>query len=463
MTPQIRLVAVLLLWPSSACHDASGSAGKAPGARQVVAAKATGEPLMCREHGVPEALCTKCNPALVPVFKARGDWCSEHGFPESFCPICKPGATFPDVGTPEPAGSTKTGGSPALVRLRTPAIEAAAGIETVAARRAEAATFVDCTAKIAFHIDRVADVQAIVPGIIRRVLVELGASVVVGTPLFEIESLRVSEIQGELQTARGLVRAAVANVGRHRTLRVWGATSTRRLEVALQELASAKARVRVAEASLRMAGAVGSQPSGRYTLAAPLAGTVVRRPGVIGALAAAGRSLATVADTSVVQVRCQVPESAASQLALGQKMRVTVAGIDTGAVDGKITWIAAEVDPRTRTVTARADVPNPTGSLRANQFARARIETGAPASAILVPRVAIQRIDDTDVVFVRKSQGIYERRVVRRLGGGEMARVQGDVREGDAVVTTGAILLRTEMLPGSIGAGCCASDAPGGK
>src|SRR5213594_1489452 len=45
---------------------------------------------LCKEHGVLEAVCTKCNPALIAVFKAKGDWCEEHGFPESVCPICHP-------------------------------------------------------------------------------------------------------------------------------------------------------------------------------------------------------------------------------------------------------------------------------------------------------------------------------------------------------------------------------------
>lgn len=44
----------------------------------------------CDEHGVPESQCTRCNPKLVPAFKATGDWCSEHGLPESQCLICNP-------------------------------------------------------------------------------------------------------------------------------------------------------------------------------------------------------------------------------------------------------------------------------------------------------------------------------------------------------------------------------------
>jgi len=44
----------------------------------------------CDEHAVPESQCTRCNPALVPAFKATGDWCEEHGVPESQCTKCNP-------------------------------------------------------------------------------------------------------------------------------------------------------------------------------------------------------------------------------------------------------------------------------------------------------------------------------------------------------------------------------------
>ena len=41
-------------------------------------------------HGVAKALCTRCNPKLAPVFKAKGDWCAEHERPESQCVLCHP-------------------------------------------------------------------------------------------------------------------------------------------------------------------------------------------------------------------------------------------------------------------------------------------------------------------------------------------------------------------------------------
>lgn len=44
----------------------------------------------CKEHGVPESVCTRCDAKLIPQFQAKGDWCKEHGLPESQCIACHP-------------------------------------------------------------------------------------------------------------------------------------------------------------------------------------------------------------------------------------------------------------------------------------------------------------------------------------------------------------------------------------
>lgn len=56
----------------------------------------------CAEHGVPESQCTRCNPSLIPAFKATKDWCEEHGLPESQCTKCNPGLQIKRP--PKPAG-----------------------------------------------------------------------------------------------------------------------------------------------------------------------------------------------------------------------------------------------------------------------------------------------------------------------------------------------------------------------
>lgn len=504
----MTIMGLLGVWALAACED--GAVHRGAGGLATPLALATSV-ARC-EHGLPPALCTKCNPALAAVFQAKGDWCAEHGFPESFCPICHPDAEIPDVGAapaaadwcaghalpeskctkcnpslvakyraagdfceahgfPEsvcpvcnpqapPPGAEQAAIEARIVRFRTPDIERVAGIQTALAERATASAGVECTARIAFDADRVADVRAIVPGIVRRVRVELGARVERGAPLFELESTRVGEIQGALQTARERVRTAQADLERQRGLRARDIASARQVEVAEQELAGAQAEARIAEATLKMAGAAQSTPSGRYTLVAPIAGTVVRRPAILGLLATESASLATIADTSVMWAMCDVPEAHVFRVALGQKVVVRVAGREEAPLEGVLTWISAEVDPRTRTVAARAEVDNEHGRLRAHQFARARIETGDAHRGVTVPREAVQRVETREVVFVRTAQGVYEPRVVQRHGDGDRVQVEGRIQAGDAVVTTGAVLLRTEIMPGSIGAGCCEVEPP---
>ncbi len=347
------------------------------------------------------------------------------------------------------------------MRFRSPKLEHRAGIQTVTARPGKAADVVECTARIAFDADKVADVRAIVPGVVRRVRVELGEQVEPGTPLFDLESTQVGEIQGALQKARQRERTAKANLERQKRLLEDNITSERQVEVAEQELASAQANARAAQATLRMAGAAQAAPSGRYTLTSPIAGTIVRRPAVVGVLASESESLATIADTSMMWALCDVPEAHAPRVELGQTVLVAVQGTEQPPLEGKLTWIAAEVDPRTRTVTARAEVPNPKGSLRANQFAKAHIQVGAAKTAVSIPRSAVQRVGNKEVIFIRAGQGVYQPRVVYRQGAGQHVQVEGQVQPGDQVVTTGAVLLRTEIIPGSIGAGCCEIDPPG--
>jgi cobalt-zinc-cadmium efflux system membrane fusion protein len=60
--------------------------------------------------------------------------------------------------------------------------------------------------------------------------------------------------------------------------------------------------------------------------------------------------------------------------------------------------------------------------------------------------------------------GLYEPRiVVAGAGDAKEVQVTGDVEPKDAIVTTGAYLLKTELSPESIGAGCCEVEAPEAK
>jgi cobalt-zinc-cadmium efflux system membrane fusion protein len=459
-----RAVVLSLLVLLTCCDGDRDRDGVKPGSGQAAASAPAAADGMCAEHGVPEALCTKCNPALANVFKAKGDWCEEHGFPESYCPICNPDTTFPNVGsapTPSAVPASRSFAPGTQVRFKSAEIEKTAGIETVLARKASVGSGVSCTARIDYNRNKLADIRALVPGVVRKLRVDLGQKVKKGAALFVLESTQVGEFQARLPGLEQQVRTARANHKRKNELAAGGLVAQRKVEVAQQELASAEAALASARSALRLAGASGG---GSYVLTAPLAGTLVRRPAVVGAYATAETSLGTVANTSTMWVLFDIPEASASAVAVGQSVNIIIDGGGDVGRRGEITWVGSEVDPKTRMVAARAEIENKSGTVRANQFARAVIETTSSTDAIMVPRDALQRFGDKSLVFVRLSAGLYEPRlVVAGSGDAEEVQITGDVKPKEAVVTTGAYLLKTELSPESIGAGCCDVEAPEAK
>ena len=44
----------------------------------------------CKEHGIPEHLCSMCNDKVAAECKKKGDWCKEHDRAKSQCFKCDP-------------------------------------------------------------------------------------------------------------------------------------------------------------------------------------------------------------------------------------------------------------------------------------------------------------------------------------------------------------------------------------
>mgnify|MGYP001811278954 CR=1 FL=1 len=97
-----------LSWVTGCSRPDADAARPAPTAAATSAIHAAGDVKpgsyedWCGEHGVPESQCTRCNPDLIPAFKATRDWCEEHSLPESQCTKCNPGIKI--VRPPRPSG-----------------------------------------------------------------------------------------------------------------------------------------------------------------------------------------------------------------------------------------------------------------------------------------------------------------------------------------------------------------------
>ncbi|WP_368670502.1 efflux RND transporter periplasmic adaptor subunit [Myxococcus sp. AM011] len=404
----------------------------------------------CGEHGVPEAKCTKCKPQLIAKFIEAGDYCREHGYPESVCPYCHPELVkaagqqppeFPEPGT--------------LVRLASVDIERKAGIQT---QRAEAQSFaqtLEVVGQLDFNQNRLAQLSARAEALIAEVKVDVGDVVKAGQPLAVLTSAGVGETQAQLSASKARLETARAALAREEALAQRGISPLKEVQEAKSALAAAEAEYQAALAGLSAAGASAGSTGGRYVLGAPFAGTVVLRDAVAGRTASAGQTLIAVADLTTMWALLEVPEESATLVKPGQKVALRFEGQGGHLREATVSRVAATVDPASRTVRVRVDLPNPDASLKAGLFLRASIQVSGEKEALLLPREAIQEAQGRHLVFVRSGEGVYQP-VPVEVGAAQGNRVpvlQG-LSAGAEVVTTGAFLLKTEILKDSIGAGC---------
>lgn len=404
---------------------------------------------MCSEHGVLEAVCTKCNPRLAVVFRAKGDWCAEHGFPESFCPTCKPERK----GMPPVDAADET----ATIRFASSDVAPAAGIATSPARREVTRPAVTAPARIEHDPARTASVNARATGVARTVHVSVGSRVKAGDALVTIESAAVTADRSRLGAARKREQVSAAAVARQKRLAAGGMLPVKELQASEQELAAARGEVEALAAS---AGLVDAASERSYTLTAPIAGIVLSRDVTPGQLVDTEHALIHIVDTSAVWAVVDVPEVEIARVAVDQEVRVQIDVVPGRTWDGRVAFLAPEVDPRTRTVAARVLLENGDGTLRANMLGTATVQTGAARPVVLVPRTALQRVRDGWMVFARLAPERFEGRTVEvEDSDADPVAVLKGLEPGVAVVTTGSFLLKTEVLKESIGAGCCEADA----
>ena len=106
-----------------------------------------------------------------------------------------------------------------------------------------------------------------------------------------------------------------------------------------------------------------------------------------------------------------VYEKDIAQVREGQSVGFTVSGRNSASEEatftGRITWVGTEVDHTTRTTKVRAELPNPDGMLRANQFGRATIQVGDRHKAVMVAKSAVQRYENADLVFMPQKVNVY--------------------------------------------------------
>jgi cobalt-zinc-cadmium efflux system membrane fusion protein len=474
------------------------------------AAQAKGYGLYCKEHGVPEKFCTLCHAELEDKLllcpehgnipedictlchsevekKYDIEMCPKgHGLPKHFCRKCQEkGAGGPSASTSSSLfddgwygtfGATPAPGAPKVcqllpvVRLATAGLAREIGILSTLVREEEHAHELSANAETAYDANRYAEITPRVVGFLREARVDLGQAVEAGERIAVVDSAEVSTAKTLYLAGKDALKLAEEIHRRTSALMASEVIAAKEGPAALSAVNQARAIMLGAEQKLRnfrfddaalaeISRTNDTKPS--LDVVSPIVGTVVYRHAVIGEAVEPAMKLYTVADTSKIWLWVDVFERDVRQVKSGQPVTFTVHGAASASEEvsykGIITWVGSEVDPKTRTTKVRAEVRNGDGGLKAHQFGRARIRIRERHKAITVPKGAVQRYEEVDMVFLKEKEGVYRPQRIKAspLGRGETLEVAWGLRPGQEVVTDGSFLLKTEIMKGSIGAGCC--------
>jgi RND family efflux transporter MFP subunit len=285
-----------------------------------------------------------------------------------------------------------------------------------------------------------ATIYARANGYIKRWLVDIGARVISGQLLAEIET---PEVEQQLAQAVGTLKQSEANFEIARiTAQRWKELVDQKV-VSKQENDEKQTTFLAASANLAAAKAnVGQlqQLVAFNQVTAPFSGTITTRKIDVGALVSAGSGTAgtplfTLARTDPVDIYVRVPEENAPSIHDGMAAEILVQELKTRKFTGKVVRNSGALDFQSRTLLTEVEIPNPNGTLLAGMYAQVKftlIDANAP---LIIPSTAfVFRGSGTQVVILDKDNKVHWQKIIAGRDFGTRMEVTGGLEENSRVV-----------------------------
>lgn len=281
------------------------------------------------------------------------------------------------------------------------------------------------------------------------------------------------EIETKVRTADLAVKRAQETLDRRKRLTEEGITPGKELLTAEHEarLAQAEldglrqvlqpyvdARGRLAKVLDKMKASGDGDQRGdmRVTLRSPISGTIVEASVTSGELINNSRKLFYVVNLDTLWIEANVSEYDLARVrqAPGASYRLAaypdrIMPILSGG--GRLIDVGALVDPDTRTVPIRYEVPNKDGTLRVGMFADLLVETNRKETALAVPKDAVVDEGGEVVAYVQLGGETFERRRVEvGIRDANQVEIRNGLAAGDRVATKGAYTIRLSTMSSAI-------------
>jgi cobalt-zinc-cadmium efflux system membrane fusion protein len=318
-------------------------------------------------------------------------------------------------------------------------------------------------------IDRqIGHIRPLASGRLQEIFARVGDRVTAGQALAQLDTIEAGDLgsqylgaQADLKKVQAQHATALKQLERNRHLVEIGAASQKDLESSQAEEEALQASISAQESvinglsvRMRRLGVDGenSRASSMTAIRSPFAGVVIKAAIAPGEVVDPTSELFQVADLSRVWVQADVYEKDIGRIRAGQMAIISVDTYPGEKFSGKMTYVGDILDPQTRTVKVRCEVPNPGTKLKLDMFASVSLPTTFVKRALAVPAAALQQVENDDVVFVQRDSTHFEKRIVQ-LGktAGDWVEITSGLKKDDKVVSRGAFFVKSALLKNQLG------------
>ncbi|MHB8972706.1 MAG: efflux RND transporter periplasmic adaptor subunit [Pirellulaceae bacterium] len=229
------------------------------------------------------------------------------------------------------------------------------------------------------------------------------------------------------------------------------------LRPVLQPYADARERLAKVLGRMKASGEVGDQRGDMYvTLRSPISGTIVETNVTAGELIDSSHQLFRIVNLDTLWIEASVSEYDLARVQEAPDASYRLAAypdrlVPIVAGGGRLIDVGAVIDPDTRTVPIRYEVPNQDGRLRVGMFADLLVETNRRQMALAVPKEAAVDEGGEVVVYLQLGGETFERRRVEvGIRDANQVEICKGLTAGDRVATKGAYSIRLSTLSSSI-------------
>jgi Cu(I)/Ag(I) efflux system membrane fusion protein len=196
-----------------------------------------------------------------------------------------------------------------------------------------------------------------------------------------------------------------------------------------------------------------------------VSGVVLEKMAFKGQRVEAGMMLYRIADLSTVWISADVYEYEAPFVKVGQQARLSLSSYPDVSFAAKVSYVYPTLDPKTRTVKVRFELPNSDAEHPLRPEMYGNVELKLPlGERLIVPRSAVLDSGREQVVFLDKGNGqLSPRNVKIGVRAGDRVEILEGLNAGDRVVASANFLVDSESklqgadsmmgMMGSIGMG----------